>query len=72
MILPLQNARFVFFFKDTLTFVNQKAIEGPDGQDLGMPVMDADTIRLWYFRHGKAFHASSTQSNLDSKRVVRV
>ena len=58
--LPSQYTIFIVSAKNPMAFIEQEAIERPDGQDLGMPVMNADTIRLCYFRYRKAFHASST------------
>jgi hypothetical protein len=31
LILPLQNAQFIFFLKKTLTLIKQEAIKSPDG-----------------------------------------
>ncbi len=44
-----------------MAFFKQKTVEGANSKDLGMPIMENNTLRLGDFVLWKAFHPSSAQ-----------
>jgi hypothetical protein len=44
---------------ETSTLVQDEAVEGAEGEDLGVPVVDSDAVGLGELAGREAFHASS-------------
>lgn len=55
---PSQDPGMREAFGVQLTLLEKKVIEGPDGQDFGVPVMETSSSGLWEFGSREALHAS--------------
>jgi len=44
------------------TLVKQESVESANSNDLGMAVVEYNSFGVWYFRFGKAFHASPSSA----------
>jgi hypothetical protein len=55
----------------TAALVEDEPVEGAQGENLGVPVMEGDAIGLWELGSWEAFHASPVSCQY-SRRVTRM
>lgn len=67
---PQKGGRHVWSPEHELpTLLEHEPVEGPDGQDLGVPVVEYVTTRLWELGAGETFHACAVVGSVVSSRV---